>query len=380
MDFEENSVQRRLLNDFSPVNMKVFSELLNHLEAKNFRSFKNTLHYYKKQSIVDLDYVNPDSLTYLDIASKCGLTEFVELLLDEGAKPNRVNETHNRAPIHFATEGGHVDSLAALLAEPTINPNLEAGQQTALHIAVRRKDLTCAGLLLEKNASASIPNSKGLTALHLAAMKGQRDMVELILKKSRQCPDIDTYKDYNGQTTREVIQQKLPSLSPSLPPKNENREVNAHDLKYYLIANDETNFLKSMELVKIEVLHSVAEELLEMTAQRGFYKVAIGILEKLKGKHVSIEKAAQAAVQQSDHVILRELLKVEPSVANDLILSTCMELGMPGKRDVDDMPDRLECLKLILEQSNVDVRCSDGKYMNIINNKANVLALFLNNK
>jgi len=203
----------------------------------------------------------------------------------------------------------------------------------------------------------------------LAAMKGQRDMVKLILEKSRQCLDIDIYKDYNDQTTREVIQENLPDIS--LPPACENREVNVHDLKYYLVANDETNFLKSMELVKTEILHSVAEELLEMSAQRGFCKATIAILKKLKGRQFSVRKAAQAAVQQSDHAILQVLLKVDSNVANDLILSACLELGMPGKRGADNMPDRLECLKLILEQENVNVRCSDSEYMNVKNNGTN---------
>ncbi|XP_024888767.1 transient receptor potential cation channel protein painless-like [Temnothorax curvispinosus] len=365
MDLEEDSLQERLLNVCESTSNSaqiLYKLLLDALRSKNFRSFKNIIEHDSKRrsSILNVNYVYPNTEeTCLDIASKNGLTEFVEFLLLQGAKPNRVNEAHNRAPIHFATEGGHVDTLLALLAEPTINPNIEAGQQTALHIAVRKNDLTCAGLLLENGASASIPNSKGLTALHLAAMKGQREMVELILEKSRQCPDVDTYKDYNDQTTREVIQQRLPDIS--LPPECENREVNVHDLKYYLIANDETNFLKSMELVKTEVLHSVDEELLEMIAQRGFHKAAIEILKKLEGRQFSVKKAAQAAVQQSDHAILQALLKVEPNVANDLILSACLELGMPGKRGADNTPDRLKCLKLILEEENVNVRCSDNK-------------------
>ncbi|XP_011883144.1 PREDICTED: transient receptor potential cation channel protein painless-like [Vollenhovia emeryi] len=365
MDLEEDSLQERLLNvcESTPSGAQIlYKLLLDALRSKNFRSFKNTIeHNLKRQPpILNINHIYPNTEeTCLDTASKNGLTEFVEFLLLQGAKPNRVNEAHNRAPIHFATEGGHVDTLAVLLAEPTINPNLEAGRQTALHIAVRKNDLTCAGLLLEKGASASIPNNKGLTALHLAAMKGQGDMVELILGKSRQSPDIDTYKDYNDQTTREVIQQRLPDVS--LPPKCGNREVNVHDLKYYLIANDEKNFLNSMELVKTEVLHGVAEELLEMTAQRGFHRAAIEILEKLKGRQFSVKKAAQAAVQHSDHAILQVLLKVEPSAANDLILNACLELGMPGKRGADSTTDRLECLKLILEQENVNVRCSDNK-------------------
>ncbi|EGI64217.1 Transient receptor potential cation channel protein painless [Acromyrmex echinatior] len=340
MDLEENSLQESLLSVYKPTldSAQVFYKLLlDALRFKNFRSFKKTIeHDLMKQSpILNLNYVYPNTEeTCLDIASKNGLTEFVEYLLRLGAKPNRVNKLHNRAPIHFATEGGHVPTLMALLAEPTINPNLEAKQQTALHIAVRKNDLMCAGLLLENGASANIPNSKGLTALHLAAMKGQRDMVTLILEKSRQCSDIDTYKDYNDQTTREVIQKKMPDIS--LLPKSENREINVHDLKYYLIINDEINFLKNMEFIKIEILYSVAEELLEMSVQRGFYKITIGILEKLKGKKFSVRKAAQEAVQQNDYAILQ-------------------------KRGIDNTPDRLNCLKLILEQEDVNVRCSDNK-------------------
>lgn len=366
MDLKEDSLQEHLLNvyDSSPTNTQIlYKLLLDALRSKDFRSFKNTMeHNLRKQPpALNVNYVHPNHSeeTCLDIASRNGLTEFVEFLLCKGANPNRVNEAHNRTPIHFATEGGHVDTLAVLLAESTINPNLEAGQQTALHIAVRKKDLECADLLLERGASASIPNNKGLTALHLAAMKGQRDMAELILNKCRQCPDVDSYRDYNHQTTREVIQQKLPGLL--LPPRSENRETNVHDLKYYLIANDEMNFLRSLKLVKMEVLHNVAEDLLEMAVQRNFYEIVMGILEKLKGSLFSVKKAAQVAVEQGNHVILQELLNVEPEVANDLILNACLELGMPGKQGVNNMSDRLQCLRLILEQENIDVRCTDNK-------------------
>ncbi|KAL0125733.1 hypothetical protein PUN28_004652 [Cardiocondyla obscurior] len=365
MNPEENSSEERLLNICEPTSnggQVLYKLLLDALRFKNFQSFKSIIEQDLKRrpSILNINYVYRNTEeTFLDIASKNGLTEFVDFLLLYGANPNRINEAYNRAPIHFAVEGGHVDTLAALLDEPTINLNLEAGYQTALHIAVKKNNLNCASLLLEKGASASIPDNKGLTALHLAAMKNQHDMVQLILENSRQCPDIDTYKDYNDQTTREVIQKNLPDIA--LPAECENREINVHDLKYYLIANDEANFLKSIDFVKIGVLHSVAEELLDMIAQRGFHKAARGILEKLKEKQFSVKKAAQTAIQQNDCAILQMLLVVEPNTTNDLILSACQELGIPGKRGIDNTSDRLECLKLILEQDNVNVRCSDNK-------------------
>ncbi|XP_011883141.1 PREDICTED: serine/threonine-protein phosphatase 6 regulatory ankyrin repeat subunit B-like [Vollenhovia emeryi] len=362
MDLEENSEQDRLLSvyDLSPANKGAFYKLLlKSMLSNDFRTFKNALDNRQQPNVLHVNYVYPyndSEETLLDIASKSGSTEFVKLLLHEGANPNRINIMYNRAPIHFATEGGHVATLAVLLAEPTINPNLEAGRQTALHIAVRKNDLTCAGLLLEKGASASIPNNKGLTALHLAAMKGQCDMVELILGNSQQYPDIDTYKDYNDQTTREVIQQILPDVSL----KCENREVNVHDLKYYLTANDEKNFLNSMKLVKTKVLHNETEELLQMAVEHNLYKSVFELLERLEEEWFSVKKAAEIAVLNGHVHILQLLLRVQPEVANDLILSACQQLGMPKRRKGNDT-DRLMCVKLILEQENVDVHCTDSK-------------------
>lgn len=223
---------------------------------------------------MNIDFVLPiTNKTCLQTASENGLTKFVEYLLSKGANPNKLNETKDFAPIYLAVKNGHVGTLAALLEKSTLNPNLEAEHQTALHIAVKRNDLDCANMLLEKSASLNIPDVEGFTALHLAANNGQFDMVKLILQKCKLCL-IDTSKDDKGRTTREVIQKNLPGIS--LPPKK--REVNEDDLKYYLIANDEANFQKSVKLVKTEVLHSVAEELLEMTELR--YEVFVKLRVK----------------------------------------------------------------------------------------------------
>lgn len=360
MDLEGDSLQEQLLNDSSDKQV-LYGLLLNALRSKDFRAFRNIMKYNLKH--LDVNYVFPNHYeeTCLDIASRNGLTDFVSFLLSKGARVNRVNEVHNCAPIHFATENGHEQTLAALLAHPTTNVNLEAGQQTALHIAVRQENLACARQLLDARASANIPNSRGLTALHAAAMYEQREMVRLILDTCKQSPDLDSYRDYNGQTAREVMQENLPDLP--LPPKCEGREVNAQDLKYYLTVNDEVNFLRSLEVIKPQTLHGVAEDLLELAAQHNFLDAVVGILGRLQGGVFSVTRAAQVAVRQGHYGILRELLNVKPGVANDLILDACMELGMSERCGVDGTSDRLECLKLILEQENVDVRCADGEHL-----------------
>ncbi|XP_028046171.1 transient receptor potential cation channel protein painless [Monomorium pharaonis] len=341
---------------------EVHKSLFNALRSKNFRSFKNIIEQDLKEQppILDINYVDPNTKeACLDIASKNGLTEFVEFLLQNQAKPNREDKSKNYAPIHFATEGGHAETLKVLLFSPKskiqINPDLRAGQdeRTALHIAVKKNDRQCVKLLLDRGASINIPNSEDKTALHLAAIENNRKMVNLILKTTQQQPD--------GRT-QEVIRQKWPDLKLEY----ESREIKEDDLKYYLTVEDKTNFLRSMELVEINILKNVAKELLELTAhasKRGFHNVAIRILEKLEGKQINVKKAAQAAIQESNYTILQVLLKTEPSMANDLILSACKELQelskRSGKRGVDSIPNQLKCLKLILEQENVNVRCID---------------------
>ncbi|XP_071653717.1 uncharacterized protein, partial [Temnothorax longispinosus] len=334
--------------------------LVDAIKKKDFHFFKEIIEDILKKQPSNSEYVNPINYvnsfsgdTYLDIVSRNGLTEFAVYLLHKGAEINRVNAIHNCGPIHFATESGHVATLTVLLEHPMINPNLEARQETALHIAVGKDDLTCAGLLLEKGASASIPNSKGLTALRLAAMKGQRNMVELILEKSQQYLDIDTSEDDFEETTREVMRRNLPDLS--LPPKY--FKVNVYEFEYYLIKNDETDFLIRMELFETEALHSVVEELLKMTVQYNCHKAMIGILEKFKGRRFNV-KAAEMATLLGRPTILQKLLpEIEPEMANNLILSVCRQLGTPEK--VRNMSDLLECLKLIFKQKKVNVRYMD---------------------
>ncbi|XP_011173491.1 transient receptor potential cation channel protein painless [Solenopsis invicta] len=365
---ETNELQNLLNynNSFPNVMENLHKPLLDAIENKNFRNFKQIIEENLKKhpaiALTIVKYVNPNTGdTYLDIVSREGLIEFVEFLLCKGAEINRVNEMYNCAPIHFAAKSGHVDTLKILLAQPTINVDLEVEQQSALHIAVENDNLKCADLLLEKGANINILNNKNLTALHLAVMKNQRDMVKMMLDKYMHRLQIDRYKDYNGQTTREIIKQKLPELkeelAQKLPFKNENWEVNMQDLKYYLNNRDETNFLKCMEIVQGEISSDIAENLLTKSIQYNFQQAVIAILNKFKGKHFNVRKSIREAIQNGHYDILNELLKVEPLI-NDLLLSVCQELGMPDKQGNDNL---LKCLELILEQNNVNVRSTDKK-------------------
>ncbi|XP_003703369.2 transient receptor potential cation channel family member painless [Megachile rotundata] len=366
MEPEDESLQTHLLHDYTTAPARsqiIYKLLLDSLRSKDIRSFKSLIEQSLKKQPFSIDinhpYANRSDETCLDIACKNGLSEFAKFLLEKGAKVNRVNQAHNRGPIHFATENGYVDTLRVLLDEPTINPNLEAGQQTALHMAVKKNDLNCAELLLEKGASPNIPNNKGLTALHMSAMKGQKDMVNLILQKSTHVLDLDNYKDYNNQTTRDILEKKLPDIP---LPAVQKRGVNVHDLKYYLNANDEANFLKCLKLVQDDVVNNVAEDLIEMAVQRNFKDTVVALLERTKRCCCNLVKPANIAIQQGLPDILLQILNMDSEIdKNMLLLNACMELGIPGKEGSENMSNHLECVKIILERDDVDVRCVDSK-------------------
>ncbi|XP_076301637.1 transient receptor potential cation channel protein painless-like [Lasioglossum baleicum] len=364
MEPEDECLQMHLLTEYrlSPTKSSlVNAQLLGYMRSKSTKNFKSLIEQLPKSGI-DVNRVFPNNgsqETCLDIACKEGLHEFVQILLQNGANVNRINKEENRAAIHYATEKGHEHVLQVLLENPQINPNLRAGAQTALHIAVTTKNLRCAELLLEKGANPYVPNNKGLTALHVAAMKKQRPMAELILEKSTRPPDLDSYRDYNGKTTRDVLERNMPEL---LLPKHTDRPLDVNDLIYHLQGNDETNFLDCLrKMPKDEPIE--IEDLIVLAAEHNIKNAVSKLLEKLTSR-CNLEEAAVKAIQNGSPHILRLIMgnfDADPGAANNLLLEACMELGIPGGTFKESVSNRLECLRLILNMKNVDVNCADRK-------------------
>ncbi|KAJ8676652.1 hypothetical protein QAD02_012439 [Eretmocerus hayati] len=343
------------------------------LERRHFAAFKSLLDraLNRDPPSVDVNHIlgHPMSKRFLDQAASDDLPMFVELLLDRGADPNLVNAKHSRAPIHFAAERGNVTALAALLRDTGINPNLEVSGSTALHWAVkacaenRAGGEECARLLLEAGASASLPNNRGLTALHFAAEKNCQAIVELILTKSRDPLFLDTFKDRKNETARTVIERKYPNLP--LPDKSSSDQEDPNILlRYYLGANDEINFLAKLD--------SLEEPQTELAGSR-FDLLRLAVEQNLRGCLVRLARVGlqpesselpdlgRAALRRAHPEVLRELLENSPKLADDLLLTACQELGAPAKPGPGNRNNRLECLRLILERKNVDVRQEDDK-------------------
>ncbi|XP_011706221.1 PREDICTED: uncharacterized protein LOC105461423, partial [Wasmannia auropunctata] len=299
------------------------------INNKNFKSFKNIVHRAVNKSPVicyelfhdftpcEMTKFNKLNEICLDIASKHGLTIFVKSLLRDGVNPNRVNKFFKSAPIHFATKGGHVDTLEALLAEPTINPNLQAGQMTALHIAVIRNDRICASMLLQKGANANILCSEDqCSALYLASVTREFNMVELILRKHKQNLDSDNYKKAE-QMTRDMIQNLFGNL---LVTATEN------DLR--------TAGIKILDSFRIIDWFHIDNPIEKYVFRDTMFDISAeqerkNDRKRLEQNQLIIKRAADVAVDKNRYVLLRELLNamIAPKIVNnDFIIKVCKQL------------------------------------------------------
>ncbi|XP_058800555.1 transient receptor potential cation channel protein painless isoform X2 [Phymastichus coffea] len=354
MDADEETVEMALLQEQS---FGEYRGLLQLMDNRQLAAFKSLVHraLKKEPPAIDLDHVmaHPVSMSFLDKAASENLADFVEFLLEVGAEPNRANPEHDRAPIHFAAERGNVEALAALTRHQAINPNLLAGQMTALHYAVKADCEMCVRLLLDAGASPNIPNSKGVTALHSAAERNSRNMVQIILDHSK-ILDLDTYRDRRKETARSLIEQKFPDIQ--LPAESEKPDT-ATLLRYYLTANDEGNFLKKLaELKEFEGPESLAE-LLRLSVERNLSAATDALLSREGAENVSLWALAKLAVERAHPELLEKLLARSPGMASRLLLPASQELGSPG----GSARDRLKCLHLVLDQPEVDVRQEDDK-------------------
>jgi uncharacterized protein len=140
-----------------------------------------------------------------------GFTELAQLLLDFGARPERLDDVHafqaacmsgDRAtalrllaahpeyrrfpgPMYQAADRDRVD-VAEMLLELGVSPDVEHGGWTALHSAAHSNSVRVAKLLVERAATIDIRENKyHSTPLGHAVWAGNRDMVDLLSTVSR---------------------------------------------------------------------------------------------------------------------------------------------------------------------------------------------------
>jgi ankyrin repeat protein len=142
-------------------------------------------------------------ITPLHFAVMLKKTEMVKHLLKDpiNADPTTRDSKKGRNALHWAVlNTWEAEIFDLLLAHPKVKvDDVDVYGQTALHLAARVSNVKAAQKLLEKGANPNIFNKKGWSPLHVAALQGETEIIDLILQAQKH-NHVDDDKTANGRT------------------------------------------------------------------------------------------------------------------------------------------------------------------------------------
>ena len=117
-------------------------------------------------------------MTPLIFASRYNHKDVVQILLDNGADPDKAVE-NGWTPLHLAADRGHRDVVEVLL-NGGVEPNQTNNERvTPLHVAAGKGHKSVVQLLLARGADVNA-TVRGKTSLDLAAQGGHTDVVHIL--------------------------------------------------------------------------------------------------------------------------------------------------------------------------------------------------------
>lgn len=128
----------------------------------------------------------------------------VEKLVAKGADVNLQDEK-KRTPLIFAASSGHTPICEFLINKGADVNAKDSGGRTALLYASKRSFNETATVLIDKGARVNVQSKKkGITALMLAAVWNNVELVQLLLKHGADAQLTDTF----GRTARMLAEKK----------------------------------------------------------------------------------------------------------------------------------------------------------------------------
>jgi hypothetical protein len=128
----------------------------------------------------------------------------VKVLVAKGANVN-VQEQKKRTPLIFAATNGHTSVVEFLIGKGAEVNARDSGGQTALIYAAKRSFNETAAVLLKNGAEVNVQSKKkGITALMLAAVWDNEELVQMLLKHGADPQLTDTF----GRTAKLLAEKK----------------------------------------------------------------------------------------------------------------------------------------------------------------------------
>ncbi|KAH7652308.1 26S proteasome regulatory complex subunit PSMD10 protein [Dioscorea alata] len=156
-----------------------------------------------------------DSGTPLVWAAGHGQQEAVKILLENSANPN-IETDDGITPLLSSVAAGSLSCLE-LLIQAGANPNIVAGGATPMHVAADIGSKEIVNCLLNAGGDPNIADEDGVKPLEAAAMRGDREVVEILLPVTSPIPNISKWsvdgiiEHMQSVRTNEQVNVKEPS-------------------------------------------------------------------------------------------------------------------------------------------------------------------------
>lgn len=157
--------------------------------SPSFLEFRKAFNLQRKWEVTEIDstYVRLQGGAALRMAAHHNYNSALELLLQHGAAPS-IPETYNYgfSALHYAARAGNAESVELLLQHHARVDEQNYMKDTPLSLACSCQyympNPKVVELLLQHGSDPNIPVKYGYSSLHLAAIAGNADIVELLIK------------------------------------------------------------------------------------------------------------------------------------------------------------------------------------------------------
>jgi ankyrin repeat protein len=124
-----------------------------------------------------------NGLTALMMASSCGHSKSVSMLIKNGADLDRKDALGSTA-LHHAANSGRTECIEVLLGIDKVLVNAANGKGvTALHLSCMNGHNKSVSMLIKNGADPALKDNDGLTSLHHAANNGHKATLILLIKR-----------------------------------------------------------------------------------------------------------------------------------------------------------------------------------------------------
>ncbi|TPX58126.1 hypothetical protein PhCBS80983_g03357 [Powellomyces hirtus] len=157
------------------------------------KSIQNAAFEGNTELVTSLLEINPDAVKSMDEDGRTALhwstsgkhTSLTSLLLSRGSSPTAIDST-GMTPLHIGCSVGATPLVLLLLplSTPVLNATTQTGQ-TALHYAASKNHREIVDALLSAGADPSVKDATGQTPLHRAVTRGWTEVVRRLKEDAR---------------------------------------------------------------------------------------------------------------------------------------------------------------------------------------------------